>query len=55
MLINTQDKSDHIESSSDVEIKLIGKPKKIALKTGANTVQVVSSDHQTSNVFTITL
>ena len=55
VLINDQDKSDHRETGSDVEIKLIGKPKKIALKTGANTVQVVTSDHQTSNVFTITL
>jgi photosystem II stability/assembly factor-like uncharacterized protein len=55
VLINGQDKSDHIETGSDVEITLFGKSKKLALKTGVNTVQVVTSDHQTSNVVTITL
>jgi photosystem II stability/assembly factor-like uncharacterized protein len=55
VLINGQDKSDHTESGSDVEIKLFGKARKLALKTGVNAVQIVTSDHQTSNVFNITL
>ncbi len=55
VLINGDDRSDHIDTSSDSEVKLIGKMKKMSLKAGNNTVQVVTADNVSSNLFTITL
>jgi len=51
VLINDIDKSDHIDTSTDSELKLFGKAKKLALRSGDNTVQIVTSDGATSNVF----
>jgi photosystem II stability/assembly factor-like uncharacterized protein len=55
VLINGEDKSDHIDTTSDSEVKLIGKTKKLGLKAGNNTVQIVTSDTVSSNVFTLSL
>jgi photosystem II stability/assembly factor-like uncharacterized protein len=55
VLINGEDRSDHIDTSSDSEVKLIGKIKKLGLRAGNNTVQVVTSDTVSSNVFTLSL
>jgi hypothetical protein len=55
VLINGEDRSDHIDTTSDAELKLTGKMKKLGLRTGNNTVQVVTSDTVISNVFTLSL
>ena len=55
VLINGQDTSDHIDTTSDIEVKLIGKMKKLGLRAGNNTVQIVTADTVNSNIFTITL
>jgi hypothetical protein len=55
VLINDVDKTDHIDTSSDSEIKLFGKAKKLALRSGENTIQIVTADNATSNVFKLTL
>lgn len=55
VLINGEDKSDHIDMTSDSEVKLIGKTKKLGLKAGNNTVQIVTADTVNSNVFTLPL
>lgn len=55
VLINGDDRSDHIDTSSDSEVKLIGKMKKMSLKAGDNSVQVVTADNVISNLFNITL
>lgn len=55
VVINGDDRSFRIAESSDTSILLTGKIKKLGLKTGANTVQVVTSENVSSNVFTVTL
>ena len=54
VLINGQDKRDWISSASDVEITVVGKAKKLGLKSGSNTIQVTSGQ-LSSNIFTIAL
>lgn len=51
--INGEDRSARITESSDTSIVLIGKLKKLGLKAGENSVQVISPDKLSSNVFTI--
>lgn len=53
VLINGEDRSFRIAESSDTSILLTGKIKKLGLRSGENTVQVVTSDNVSSNVFTI--
>lgn len=55
VLINGEDRSDHVSSTSDSEVKLTGKTKKISLKTGDNSVQVITSDNVASNTFVLKL
>ncbi len=55
VVVNGDDRSLRINSSSDSSILLTGKIKKLGLRSGDNTVQVVTSDKVSSNVFTITL
>jgi hypothetical protein len=51
--VNSVDKTGFIPPSSPMRIVLNGKPKKLALADGNNTVQVVSLTGQ-SNVFSFT-
>jgi hypothetical protein len=53
VLINGGDKSLRIASSSDTSVVLAGKMKKLGLKSGDNTIQIVTSGNVSSNVFTI--
>ena len=53
--INGEDRSFKIVASSDTSIVLKGKAKKLGLRTGANTVQVITSANVSSNVFTLLL
>lgn len=55
VMINGEDRSDHISTTSDSEVKLTGKTKKLGLKSGDNAVQVVSADNVTSNTFVLKL
>lgn len=55
VLINGDDRSDHIIAISDSEVTLKGKAKKIGLRSGDNTVQVVTSDNVASNTFVLRL
>ena len=55
VLINEQDKSDRISNSSDTEVVLAGKAKKLKLKSGDNTVQIVTSGGLRSNIVNVTL
>jgi photosystem II stability/assembly factor-like uncharacterized protein len=55
VLVNGADRSLRIADKSDTSILLTGKIKKLGLITGNNTVQVVTSENVSSNVFTITL
>ncbi len=55
VMINGEDRSFRIAESSDTSILLTGKIKKLGLRSGDNTVQVVTSDNLSSNVFTITI
>lgn len=55
VLINDRDRSDRISESSDGEITLVGKIKKLGLVEGDNTVQVVTSEGLSSNVVIIRL
>jgi len=52
VMINGEDRSFRIVESSDASI-LLTKIKKLGLRSGDNTVQVVTSDNVSSNVFTI--
>lgn len=51
VFINGTDRTDHISSGSDTEIKLKGKAKKLGLKSGDNAVQVTDAIGNASNVF----
>ena len=53
VMINGEDRSFRIAENSDTSILLTGKIKKLGLRSGDNTVQVVTSDNGSSNVFTI--
>ncbi len=55
VLINGEDRSFRISENSDTSILLIGKVKKLGLRSGDNTVQVITSDNLGSNVFTIAI
>ena len=55
VLINGQDRSDRIKSSSGSDITLKAKPNKLGLTEGDNTVQVITTDDVGSNVFTLRL
>ncbi|HXF40898.1 MAG TPA: IPT/TIG domain-containing protein [Blastocatellia bacterium] len=55
VLINEQDKSDRISSSSDNEVVVAGKAKKLKLKSGDNTIQIVTSGGLRSNIVVVTL
>jgi len=55
VLINEQDKSDRISSSSDTEAVLVGKAKKLKLKSGDNTIQIVTSGGLRSNIVIVGL
>ena len=55
VLVNGQDRSDRIDTTSDSEVKLLGKMKKFGLRAGDNTIQIVTSETVSSNIFTITL
>ena len=51
VLINTIDKIDFVKTVSDILIKLKGKAKKLGLKTGDNTIQVVDATGVLSNLY----
>jgi hypothetical protein len=55
VMVNGEDRSFRIAESSDTSILLTGKIKKLGLRSGDNTVQVITSDSLSSNVFTITV
>lgn len=55
VLINDQDRSDRIDISSDTEVVVAGKAKKLKLKEGSNTIQIVTSSGLRSNIVTVTL
>jgi photosystem II stability/assembly factor-like uncharacterized protein len=55
VIINGEDRSGRIAESSDTSIVVTGKIKKLGLKTGDNTVQVITSGNVSSNVFILTL
>jgi len=54
ILINGVDRTDFLRSASDSEIKLKGKAKKLGIKSGANTVQIIDASGTTSNIATLT-
>jgi hypothetical protein len=54
-IINGEDRSFRITESSDTSIVVVGKIKKLGLKSGENTIQIITSDNLSSNVFTIQL
>lgn len=54
VLINGNDRSDFIVSVSDDSIQLKGKAKKLGIKSGDNSVQVLNAAGAESNVFTLT-
>ena len=54
ILINNSDRSSFLVQGADGEIKLNGKAKKLKLKSGNNTIQVIRSDGRQSNTFTMT-
>jgi minor extracellular serine protease Vpr len=51
VLINDSDQTDFISSVSDTKIQLKGKAKKLGLKSGDNTVQVIDASGAASNIF----
>jgi photosystem II stability/assembly factor-like uncharacterized protein len=55
VVVNGGDRSSRIASSSDSSILLTGKIKKLGLRSGDNSIQVVTPDNVSSNVFTITI
>ena len=55
VLVNGLDRSLRISENSDTSILLTGKIKKLGLRSGDNNVQVITSDHLSSNVFTIAI
>ena len=55
VLINDTDQSDYINSVSDTEIRLKGKTKKLGIKSGDNTIQVIDASGAESNRFIVRL
>lgn len=55
VIINGTDRSSRAASASDTLIILKGKMKKLGLKTGDNTVQVIDATGATSNLFVLRL
>ena len=55
VMINGEDRTSRTAESSDESLVLTGKIKKLGLKSGDNTVQVITSNNATSNIFTISL
>jgi len=55
VLINGEDRSDKIVDSSETSVTLKAKLKKIGLRAGENTAQVISAENGSSNVFTVTV
>src|SRR5262249_21599912 len=53
--INGQDRTDFVASSTDTSINLKGKAKRLGLKSGDNTLQVIDSTGATSDLFTFAL
>ncbi|HEY3138713.1 MAG TPA: hypothetical protein VGL29_21995, partial [Blastocatellia bacterium] len=53
VIINGVNKNDYIASASDASIVVTGKMKKLGLKSGDNTVQVITADNVASNVFVL--
>lgn len=53
VLVNDTDRSNRIDTSSDSEVTLFGKAKKLGLHEGDNTVQIVTSDNVASNTFVL--
>src|SRR6185503_7129757 len=51
VLINGEERADFITSVSDTLIRLKGKPKKLGVKSGENTIQVFDSTGAGSNIF----
>ncbi len=51
VIINDVDKSDAIKSASDSQVKVKGKAKKLGLKSGDNTIQVIGEGGLLSNAF----
>jgi hypothetical protein len=55
VLVNSIDKTDFLVSASNTEIAMKGKAKKLGLKSGNNTVQVVDASGAASNMFIVVL
>jgi hypothetical protein len=55
VIINGLDRSDFLVDSSDTAIQLKGKAKKLKLKSGDNTIQVIRADATESQVFILKL
>lgn len=55
VLINDTDRTDRISSITDTALKLTGKSKKMGLKAGDNTIQVINSNDTSSNIYTLKL
>jgi hypothetical protein len=53
VLINGEDRSDFVTSVSDTLIRLKGKPKKLGVKSGENTIQVFDSTGAGSNILKV--
>jgi hypothetical protein len=51
VIINGVDRSDAVKNSSDSQMKIKGKPKKLGLTSGDNTIQVIGEGGLLSNVF----
>jgi photosystem II stability/assembly factor-like uncharacterized protein len=55
VLINGTDRTVRVSSTTDTSLKLTGKAKKIGIKEGDNTVQVINSNDAPSNVYILKL
>ena len=53
VLINDKDQTDRISSITETVIKLKGKMKKLGLKEGDNTIQVINSNEAPSNILVL--
>ena len=51
VIINGVDRSDAIKNASDSQMKVKGKPKKLGLVPGDNTIQVIGEGGLSSNIF----
>jgi photosystem II stability/assembly factor-like uncharacterized protein len=55
LIINGEERTGRISSVSETTVTVSGKMKKMGLKAGDNSIQIISSDNITSNVFTLKL